>query len=538
MSTRAPEVPGYVDLEEIGVGGFSVVYGATQLGLQRPVALKVINAFGSQAARFEREAAAIGALSDVPGIAGALHVTFATDGRPVIVMPRFERSLADVVADRGAVPMPTVLRWAGQLAVALDGAHALGIIHRDIKPANVLISRRGDANLADFGIAVMDSLRAATVTTASFTPRHAPPERFNGRETADNSKAGDIYSFASTIYTALVGAPPFGKDVDGGSAGLMDRVINEPLPMAPQLSSATFAALSRAMAKDPADRPVSARAFVEELTDAARRPDPVRPAAVVSIDSAADSSEPSIADFMARRVTIDDTVVGGISIPVPPSVATDVHPSQWAAVRERLRRDPQRRRLVLVVAAGVVALAVGIVAGKVMNGLDDTDGSRSDTASGADATLLGAGGSSTSSPESTSSIVPADVTVVVGNGSGVSGRAKFTADFLVANGFVDIKYVDGIASPTTAVFFADDHRADGVAVGRMLGLDVAAVLPLPSIDVIKTPEPTAEVVVLLGADSTTLVDRLRSATPTTNAAPPTTAPPPTTSDGDGSGGKS
>src|SRR5690606_27545745 len=101
---------------------------------------------------------------------------------PVLVMHLLKESLATRLATSGVIGPEVAVRWAGQLAQALDGAHGLGIYHRDIKPANVLISRRDDAYLADFGIAALEAMTSSTTTAASFTPPHAPPERFDGQE--------------------------------------------------------------------------------------------------------------------------------------------------------------------------------------------------------------------------------------------------------------------------------------------------------------------------------------------------------------------
>ena len=254
-----PEIEGFTDLVEIGRGGFSVVFAATETTFARRVAVKVINATGSEARRFEREALALGALTDISHVVQAHSVAFTADGRPALVMPLMPQSLSGILREYRACTVDQVVVWAGQIATALDHAHARGIAHRDIKPENILVSAAGDACLADFGIATFEDMATATVTSLSLSPTHAPPERFTG--IGDVGNAGDIYSFASTLYTALAGYPPFGTTSEGGTLGLLTRVANDPVPPIPDVALEMLNVLNLGLSKDPSARPESARAL-------------------------------------------------------------------------------------------------------------------------------------------------------------------------------------------------------------------------------------------------------------------------------------
>lgn len=247
--TPAPRIDGFTDLVAIGSGGFSVVYAATQTSLTRRVAIKVLNMTDGDARQFEREARVFGILAGMPNIVQAHQIVTTSDGRPGLVMTLMESSLSERLSRTEAIPLTLIRTWSNQLATALHRAHQVGIFHRDVKPQNVLLSRFGDAHLADFGIATLPSLSPGTETIQSLSPPYAPPERFTG----DNSSPveGDIYSLGSTTYCAITGRAPFGTTDEGGIAGLTSRVTSQRAPAHPRLPEAVHRALLRAMAKYP-----------------------------------------------------------------------------------------------------------------------------------------------------------------------------------------------------------------------------------------------------------------------------------------------
>ena len=155
---------GYSDAEEIGRGGFGVVYRARQVSLGRLVAIKVLppGTMGEQTRkRFERECRAMAALADHPNIVSIFeHGVTEESRRPYIVM---EYVSGGSLASRGAVAWQRALEIGIKLSGALETAHRAGILHRDLKPENVLVSSFGQVMLADFGVAkVQDSSETPT----------------------------------------------------------------------------------------------------------------------------------------------------------------------------------------------------------------------------------------------------------------------------------------------------------------------------------------------------------------------------------------
>src|SRR6266567_8659411 len=159
----------YEIISQLGAGGMGEVYRARDTRLDRAVAIKVLHdhlsAKPELRQRFEREARAISNLSH-PHIC-TLHDVGHQDGIDYLVMEFIEgEPLADRIA-KGALPTEQVLRYAIQVADALDIAHRGGIVHRDLKPGNIMLTKAG-AKLLDFGLAKLrggDSANASTLTS-------------------------------------------------------------------------------------------------------------------------------------------------------------------------------------------------------------------------------------------------------------------------------------------------------------------------------------------------------------------------------------
>ena len=134
---------GFDDAEEIGRGGFGIVYRCTQAALDRTVAVKVLTAdLDENRERFLREQRAMGRLTGHPNIVGVLQVGETESGYPYLVMQYHRRGSLDARIRRvGPLPLEEVLRLGVKMAGALETAHRVGILHRDIKPANILLHR-------------------------------------------------------------------------------------------------------------------------------------------------------------------------------------------------------------------------------------------------------------------------------------------------------------------------------------------------------------------------------------------------------------
>ncbi|GAA1796893.1 serine/threonine-protein kinase [Actinomadura chokoriensis] len=261
------DVPGYRVLEQVGEGGFSVVYRAHQERLDRMVALKVLSVGTVDSAamrRFQRECKITGRLSGHPNIVTVLDTGTTRGGRPYIAMEYFEHgALTDRLAREGPLPVADVLRIGVKMAGALAATHETDVLHRDVKPQNVLLSRYGEPALADFGIArLVDSFDATH--TQAFTPHHAAPEVLEGRPPGVGA---DIYSLGSTLYQLLAGRPAFKGPAGEGIAPLMLRILHEappPIPR-PDVPPQVMDVIARAMAKAPEQRFTTAVEFARAL---------------------------------------------------------------------------------------------------------------------------------------------------------------------------------------------------------------------------------------------------------------------------------
>jgi hypothetical protein len=148
--------------------------------------------------------------------------------------------------------------------------------------------------------------------------------------------------------------------------------------------------------------------------------------------------------------------------------------------------------VILVVAAAVIAVLLFNAGGGTAKETD-TDKTAAESANGGDTTT-------TSTIVVAATTPPAALEVVVGNGSGITGRAKATAEKLNGIGYTNTKYVDGNPSPSTIVYFSPGHDADAVALALSMSLGEDRAQPLPAESPLKAPEPTAALTVLVGAD--------------------------------------
>jgi serine/threonine protein kinase len=274
METRQSRRFGrYEIVAELGRGAVGVVYQARDPQIDRMVALKTILLPGldpkeeqEYRQRFLVEAQAAGRLQH-PGIVTIFDVGEDPEKHdPYIVLEYVTgQSLNQLLVREKKLPLRSALQLAEEIADALDYAHAQGVVHRDIKPANILITEEGHAKIADFGIAKLNLAQFTLPGRVLGTPAYMAPEQLNG-EPADGRS--DLFSLGVLLYAMVTGHSAF----HGNSATTVCfKVVNrEPVPasafdlgLPPELD----AVISRAMAKDPAQRYQSGADLARDLRE-------------------------------------------------------------------------------------------------------------------------------------------------------------------------------------------------------------------------------------------------------------------------------
>ncbi len=260
--------PRYANVRPIARGGMGEIFRATDRELGRDVAVKVLAeryaADADARARFRREALAAARLSGTPNVVTIFDVG-EHHGRPLIVMEHFAGgSLEDRLAGHRPCSVAQTLDWLEQAAGALDAAHVAGVVHRDVKPANLLLDRREQVHVADFGIASAAGLASFTQAgTILGTAGYLSPEQAKGeRATA----ASDLYGLAVVAWELLTGQRPFESASATAEAAAH---ATAPVPSVhaanPALPAAYDRIFERALAKDPGSRYATTAELVGEL---------------------------------------------------------------------------------------------------------------------------------------------------------------------------------------------------------------------------------------------------------------------------------
>ncbi len=263
--------------ECIGLGGMGAVYRATQLSVNRQVALKVLRPDFApsleQVGRFQREARAASVLEH-PNTIRVYDFGQSDDGELYLALELLEgEPLSELLRRNGAIAPERVVRIGVQIAKSLSEAHTKGIVHRDLKPENVFLKKiHGEEDfvkVVDFGIAKVAErdgrTRSLTSTgTVVGTPLYMSPEQARGLEVGPSS---DLYSFGAVLFELLTGEPPF----DGNSAmEVMLAHVQEAPPTLPMRVRSDYPGLAllvqRLLEKQPDDRPASA-AIVRQMLE-------------------------------------------------------------------------------------------------------------------------------------------------------------------------------------------------------------------------------------------------------------------------------
>jgi hypothetical protein len=273
---RARRLGQYTLGEKLGEGGMGVVYRAEHEMLRRPTAIKLLppgKAGESSLKRFEREVQLTARLTN-PHTVSIYDFGRTPDGLFYYVMEYLDGvDLEDLVKEGGPVAPGRVVRILRQVCAALYEAHGIGLIHRDIKPANILLCERGGypdiAKVLDFGLVreISDSSdpRLTEENVIHGTPQYLAPETIRNADSID--ARSDLYSLGAVAYFLLTGTPVFSGR--GALELIHHHLQTEPeslskrlgRPVPPKLEAVVLSCL----AKDPDQRPESARALADAL---------------------------------------------------------------------------------------------------------------------------------------------------------------------------------------------------------------------------------------------------------------------------------
>lgn len=340
MTGALPSIsPRYRIERVIGAGGFAIVYQAHDEQFGRTVAIKVMGSDLSESVgrdRFRREIQLQSRLQH-PHIV-PLFDSGEADGRLFYVMPYVAgESLRQRLQRERRLSVKDVTRLAREVGDALHHAHQAGVVHRDVKPENILIAEQS-AMVADFGIARPAAERGGeqlTMTGMSIgTPAYMSPEQVDGSAVAD--ARSDIYSLACVLYECLTGEAPFSGN---SPQSVMAKHLMSPAPSArtlrADLPGGVDAVFARALAKTPADRHESVRAFVEDFAEALSRSATTSSGATASL-ARPDGTPPQSKDAPA---TTGRTAPSTFRVPIALSLGIVAVATAIAVFLPRFRSD-------------------------------------------------------------------------------------------------------------------------------------------------------------------------------------------------------
>jgi eukaryotic-like serine/threonine-protein kinase len=258
-------------LRRLGQGGMGQVYLAEQVSLKRKVALKILRPdlaeHPANLQRFKLEAEAVARATHANIV--QVYATGEADGVTYMALEYVEgRNLREYLAKKGPPDLLLALSIMRQVASALQRAGELGMVHRDIKPENILLTRKGEVKVADFGLSrcLVGDGPALNLTQSGVTmgtPLYMSPEQVEGKPVDPRS---DVYSFGVTCYHMLAGQPPFRGETAFEVA--LQHVRAEPAPLAalrPDLPPALCAVVHKMMAKAPEARYQTGRELLRDV---------------------------------------------------------------------------------------------------------------------------------------------------------------------------------------------------------------------------------------------------------------------------------
>jgi hypothetical protein len=318
----------------LGSGSFGTVYRGRDPRTGNLVAVKVLDSRDGQLlAKVDAEAAALLSVDDEHCVR-VIDIVRAPE-RAALVTDYVEgASLRAVLARAGRLTGPQALDVIRGALLGLIAVHENGLVHGDVKPDNILVDRRGRSRLIDFGLAHAPGNAPGHAWPGS--PAYMSPEQVRGDPV---DARADIYACAAVLFELLTGVRPFtGPDARAVMRAHVDEPVPDPRSFEPSLSDELARVCRRGLAKHPGERYATAREFLAELEDAARRRYGAAWMSGLGIGS----------------------LVGAILATRAGDTATPAPPERTRAVRQRVVRRP-RGRVVAVGAVGVAALVTAVL---------------------------------------------------------------------------------------------------------------------------------------------------------------------------------
>jgi serine/threonine-protein kinase len=342
----------------LGAGGFAQVYEVVDAkGARR--ALKTLDtdadARPKLRARLAQEGAVL-AMIEHPNVVRLFEAGFHDDRMFLLLELVHGRSLREALRD-GPVDAEIVTRWILEAAEGLAEAHAAGVVHRDLKPENILVTADGAAKVIDFGIAKLSSFGVKTTSEQKVgTAMYMSPEHFQGKPPDPRM---DVYALGLVLYEVIAGVHPIVPEPATMFEICARHLSHVPAPLAsaaPWVSRELAALVDRAIAKDPAQRPESMRAFADALREALRGMSAEQTTAVQEAGAPAPMKKRRAAPVEASERTPSEhttALVGVATIAAPTKPAAMPAPVPRAAPR-----SASRSGTAAVIAAAVV-LGIG-----------------------------------------------------------------------------------------------------------------------------------------------------------------------------------
>jgi len=422
----------------IAIGGMGEVWQATDLVIERTVAIKILKDeyMGDPGflERFRAEARHA-ALVNHEGIANVYDYG-EEEGSAFLVMELVPgEALSALIERERTLPVDKVLDIVAQTALALHAAHSAGLVHRDIKPGNLLVTPDGRVKITDFGIArIADQVPLTATGQVMGTVQYLSPEQASGKPA---SPATDIYSLGIVAYEMLAGTRPFTGESQVAIA--MAQINDEPPPLPSSIPEPVRNLVLACIAKNPKDRPATA-AHLARAAQFLRRGDVAAAAAAVpgvlsSAVLAEIGPQPGAAPTAATQVmgaAAPRTEILGAAVPGAPGAPA-------ANERER-RRNPWLWPLIALIAVLLIALAAVIAAIALRGGGAPAPSTSSPPPSQA----------TTSSAPPSPSVTPTNSDTVTLDKSEIIGHDQQYVDGVLTSKGLQLNAVANAATPSSA----------------------------------------------------------------------------------------